>query len=204
MAKLAFRAQVLRAREAAIVAAAKHLLAAKGFDAMTVDEVAAEAGIAKASLYKHFDSKEAVAAAAMTRVVDTLLAALDELAAQASPDTPPLERLKAAMRWALQLNQAGELPALPAPNSSLLAALAAHAGYCERLAAANERVGAWVGAAQASGELNPELPAQALLWTLAACACGPLPGLLRRGGTHSDEQIAEFLLATCFDGLTKR
>jgi len=144
MAKLSFRTQVLRAREAAIVTAAKHLLAAKGFDAMTVDEVAAEAGIAKASLYKHFDSKEAIAAAAMTCVLDKLLAALGELAAQATPDTPPLDQLKAAVRWAVWLNQAGEMPALPAPNSSLLAALAAHAGYCERLAAAKERLGAWV------------------------------------------------------------
>jgi len=59
-------------------------------------------------------------------------------------------------------------------------------------------------AAQASGELNPELPAQVLLCTLAARACGPLPGLLRLTGDYSDEQIVEFLLATCFDGLTKR
>jgi len=34
---------------------------------MTVDEVAADVGIAKTSLYKHFESKEELAAAAMVR-----------------------------------------------------------------------------------------------------------------------------------------
>ena len=60
MAKLSFREQVLRAREDAIVSSVNRLLAEKGFDLMTVDEVAADVGIAKASLYKHFTSKEEI------------------------------------------------------------------------------------------------------------------------------------------------
>jgi TetR/AcrR family transcriptional regulator of autoinduction and epiphytic fitness len=69
-ARPSFRAQVLQAREDAIVDTVNRLLAEKGFDAMTVDLVAAEVGIAKASLYKHFASKEQLAAAAMVRVLD--------------------------------------------------------------------------------------------------------------------------------------
>jgi TetR/AcrR family transcriptional regulator, regulator of autoinduction and epiphytic fitness len=57
MARVSFKAQVLQVREDAIVASVNRLLAEKGFDAMTVDEVAADVGIAKASLYKHFTSK---------------------------------------------------------------------------------------------------------------------------------------------------
>jgi AcrR family transcriptional regulator len=52
---------VLQAREAAVLQAVDRLLAAKGFDATMVDAVAAEAGIAKASLHKHFKSKEDLA-----------------------------------------------------------------------------------------------------------------------------------------------
>ena len=59
MARLSFRIKVFQDREDAIVAAVKRLLAERGFDAMTVDQVAAEVGIAKASLYKHIASKEA-------------------------------------------------------------------------------------------------------------------------------------------------
>ena len=67
--KPSFKQRMLAAREDAIVQAVNRLLAEKGFEAMTVDEVAAQVGIAKASLYKHFPSKEDLAAAAMVRVM---------------------------------------------------------------------------------------------------------------------------------------
>jgi TetR/AcrR family transcriptional regulator of autoinduction and epiphytic fitness len=67
--KVSFKQQMLKAREEAIVQTVNRLLAEKGFEAMTVDEVAAQVGIAKASLYKHFASKEELAAAAMVRVM---------------------------------------------------------------------------------------------------------------------------------------
>ena len=50
MARLSYKEQIQRIREDAIVEAVNRLLATKGYDAMTVDEVAAEAGMAKASV----------------------------------------------------------------------------------------------------------------------------------------------------------
>jgi AcrR family transcriptional regulator len=55
--KPSFKQQMLQVREDTIVQTVNRLLAEKGFEAMTVDEVAAQVGIAKASLYKHFASK---------------------------------------------------------------------------------------------------------------------------------------------------
>ena len=68
-AKASFKQQMLRAREAAIIQAVNRLLAAKGFDAMTVEEVANQVGVAKASLYKHYPTKEDLAAAAMVSML---------------------------------------------------------------------------------------------------------------------------------------
>jgi len=79
MAKVSFKEQVLRAREDAIVVSVNRLLAEKGFDVMTVDEVAADVGIAKASLYKHFSSKEALAGAAMIAAIGFDTAAAEVL-----------------------------------------------------------------------------------------------------------------------------
>ena len=59
---------------------------------MTVDEVAADVGIAKASLYKHFPSKEALAAAAMVRLLQRTLAVVEQQAARA--EATPLQRLR--------------------------------------------------------------------------------------------------------------
>ena len=78
-AKKSFKTQMLEARELAITASVNRLLSEKGFDAMTVDEVAAEVGIAKASLYKHFNSKEELACAAMVLAMQKAQAFLENL-----------------------------------------------------------------------------------------------------------------------------
>ena len=77
-ARPSIRDQLQRVRQDAIVAAVNRLLATKGYDAMTVDEVAADAGLAKASLYKLFPSKEDLAGAAMVGVLDRALAFVDD------------------------------------------------------------------------------------------------------------------------------
>ena len=202
MTRLSFRQKVHLAREDAIIAAVKRLLAEKGFDQMTVDEVAAEVGIAKASLYKHFPSKEALAAAAMVQMMDLALAQV--ASQQALPATPAIDRLKAITRWTLQTQLAGEMPTLPAENSSLRNALIAHRGYMDGLMSLSDQLGAWIVQAQADGALNPALPPEAVLYTVYARACDPVLGFLKAGGNYSDTQIVEWVMATCFDGLRAR
>jgi AcrR family transcriptional regulator len=197
-----FREQVLRVREDAIVSAVNRLLAEKGFEAMTVDEVAADVGIAKASLYKHFPSKEELAAAAMVRVLDRALAFIDQEAAR--EDVRPIDHLKAVARWTMQVQVAGEMPSLPAQNSTLRTALMQHRAYLDRVMTVSERLGAWITAAQAAGEIDPRLPPEAVLYTLYARACDPVLSFLRAGGNLSDEQVIDVVLTTCFDGLATR
>lgn len=202
MAKVSFREQVLRAREDAIVDSVNRLLAQKGFDLMTVDEVAADVGIAKASLYKHFTSKEQLAAAAMVRVLDRALAFLATLPAE--PTEHALAQLKAVARWTMQVQLAGEMPSLPSQNSSLRTTLMTDRAYLDRLMAVSDRLGARITAAQAAGEIDPALPPEVVLYTLYARACDPVLGLLKLSGQYSDERIVEMLVATCFDGLARR
>jgi AcrR family transcriptional regulator len=202
MARLSFREQVLRVREDAIVASVNRLLAEKGFDLMTVDEVAADVGIAKASLYKHFPSKEALAAAAMVRVLQRALAVMDQQAAL--PRSRALDRLRGLVRWALEVQLAGEMPSLPSQNSSLRAELLASKLYLELLMQTSERLGEWIVQAQADGDIDPALPPEVVLYTVYARACDPVPGFLKAGGQHADAQIVDWVLTTCFNGLRAR
>lgn len=202
MGKLSFRDKLMQLREEAIVAAVNRLLAEKGFDAMTVDEVAAEVGIAKASLYKHFSSKEELGAAAMIRLLDEALAQIGAL--QARANVAPVDQLKDLARWAMRVQLAGAMPLLPAQNSALRATLMANSVYLDRLVEVSERLGAWIAAAQAAGDLNPALPCEVVLFTLFARACDPVLGLLKAGGNYADDRIIELLLSTCFDGLDAR
>ncbi len=199
MARLSFREQVLRVREDAIVSSVNRLLADKGFDLMTVDEVAADVGIAKASLYKHFASKEALAAAAMVRLLERLLAVLDQQAARA--EASAFQRLEAVIRWALMQQLAGEMPTVPSQNSSLRAELMANKAYLELLLQVSERLGTWIQQAQADGDIDPALPAEVVLLTVYARGCDPVPVFLKSSGNFSDEQITDWVMTVCLRGL---
>jgi TetR/AcrR family transcriptional regulator, regulator of autoinduction and epiphytic fitness len=193
-----FREQVLQAREDAIVASVSRLLAEKGFDLMTVDEVVADVGIAKASLYKHFTSKEELAAAAMVQV---LARTQDELARLRGLDLDALGRLKGVARWAYQQQLAGLMPLLPSQDSTLRATLVGNKAYMDRLMEVSDELGSWITEAQAQRQLDPTLPPELVLYTLFARACDPVLGVMRAGGNHSDEQIVDWLVSTCFKGL---
>ena len=198
--KVSFKQQMLKAREDAIIETVNRLLAEKGFEAMTVDEVASNVGIAKASLYKHFPSKEDLAAAAMVRVMQRAQTFLKTLPAVALP----LDNIRAVARWTMEVKLAGQMPSLPSQNSSLRATLMANRDYMDGLIEVSDTLGAWIEAAQAAGTLNPGLPAIAVLYTLYARACDPVLEFLKMGGQHSNEQIVELVLSTCFDGLNAR
>nr|WP_315849259.1 helix-turn-helix domain-containing protein [uncultured Rhodoferax sp.] len=199
-AKISFKQQMLQAREDAIIRAVNLLLAEKGFEAMTVDEVAANVGIAKASLYKHFPSKEDLAAAAMAHLMGQAQAFLDTLPA----DQAPLAKLRAVVRWTMGLKLGGEMPSLPSQNSTLRATLMGHKAYMDGLMDVSDRLGAWIVAAQAQGLINPKLPAIAVLYTLYARACDPVLEFLKMGELQTDDEIIELVLSTCFDGLNAR
>ncbi|MDO3645767.1 TetR/AcrR family transcriptional regulator [Nocardia mangyaensis] len=82
------------ARRQEILAAAVRVFARKGFAAARIDDVAAEAGIAKGSVYLYFDSRDALLEAAFdahaARVADTLAGADDS--------AEPLDQLATLIR----------------------------------------------------------------------------------------------------------
>ncbi|WP_299512495.1 helix-turn-helix domain-containing protein [uncultured Limnohabitans sp.] len=198
--KKSFKVQMLAAREAAIIQSVNRLLAEKGFDVMTVDEVAAEVGIAKASLYKHFNSKEELACAAM---VTAMRRAQDVIQAM-DPQLAPLDKLKAVTRWTMTLKLQGLMPSLPSQNSSLRATLMGSKDYMDGLMEVSDALGGWIEAAQEQGQINKTLPAVAVLYTLFARACDPVLEFLKMGEQHTHEQILDLVMSTCFDGLNAR
>jgi len=205
--KKSFKAQMLEAREQAITASVNRLLSEKGFDAMTVDEVAAEVGIAKASLYKHFNSKEELACAAMVQAMqkaEAFLLDLNQAEAQAPTSCGPMNKLMATARWVLQLKLAGEMPSLPSQNSTLRASLMASKPYMDGLMKVSDMLGAWILQAQKEGFINAALPPLAVLYTVYARACDPVVEFLKMSELHTDEEIIDIIMTTCFAGLSAR
>ncbi len=81
------------ARHAAILEALDQLSGERGFANVTMDDLADRVGISKATLYQHFESKDAMLAELMLGHEDAFLASLDAIAEQ-----PPVEQLKHIMR----------------------------------------------------------------------------------------------------------
>lgn len=196
--KLSFKQQQLIVRENAIVDATNNLLAKKGFEMMTMDEVAAEVGIAKASLYKHFPSKEALAAAAMIRLLENTLAFVRGLAT----DRAPIDQLKGVLQWALEIRMKGGLPTLPSENTSLREALLNNTRYISRLMDLNELMCELIERARADGKIRKDLPTEVVLFTIYARSCDPTLDYLRGNEQYTVDQVINFLLSTCFDGLS--
>ena len=73
-------------RKQAILDAALDVFAECGFEAARLDDVAARAGVAKGTVYLHFDDKEALFEEVVRSAVSPILERLDALAA--APDLP--------------------------------------------------------------------------------------------------------------------
>ena len=65
-------------------------------------------------------------------------------------------------------------------------------------------LGGWIVKAQQDGFINASLPPLAVLYTLYARACDPVVEFLKMSELHTDEQIIEIIMTTCFAGLNAR
>lgn len=78
-----------------ILDAAERLLGRFGYRKMTVDDIAAEAGIGKGTVYLSFPSKEEVVLSTVDRIVARVCAAMEE---KAGRDASAPDRLRAMLR----------------------------------------------------------------------------------------------------------
>jgi AcrR family transcriptional regulator len=198
--KIPFKKQQFEAREEAILDAVNQLLSDKGFDLMTMDDVADAVGVAKGSLYKHFSSKEKLAAAAMSRLLTQTLDVLDKFPAEWSAG----RKLEEILRWTLQHRIRGGVPHLPSTRGSLQRALMLDLTYMSVAIKTNKRFYALVREAREAGELNDGLHEDAVVYTLYARSCDPTLEYLQRAGSISDEDIVEAMVRTTFSGLKTR
>ena len=199
MKKLTFKQRMMLERESLIIETVNHLLATKGYDAMTVDEIADTVGIAKASLYRHFPSKEALGMAALVDIMHKALEVINQLNAT---DQTAIDKLKALTQWAMRLKLAQKMPNLPSENSQLRELLIANDDYTNNLVMLSDSIGEWIEQAQAEGKLQSNIPGLAILYTLYARACDPVLGFLRSSQLYDDDEIITIVTRTCFEGIT--
>jgi AcrR family transcriptional regulator len=100
MAKQARTPQARQAREQAIMAAALDQFSQVGFEAARLDDIAAQAGIAKGTIYLYFESKERLLEALVAATISAPLEALEKSVAAST--APASELLRAFGRFMAQ------------------------------------------------------------------------------------------------------
>jgi len=194
--KLSFKDQAFKLRENAILDAATSVLGSKGYDLMTMDDVAGAVGISKPSLYKHFKSKEDLVGEALIRLID---GAIDFLA-QLDDTLSPKGKLATLLEWALRVRLDGGLPFLPSTSAHVRDMLMRNLKYVTRVLKLNGQIEKLVLAAQKNGELDAALPSDVILFSYYARTCDPAVEYLQRFSKMSNEDIVRHMLQVAFDG----
>ena len=192
-----YRLRQLEMREAAIVDAAHQLLGKLGYEDMTMDIVAAEVGIAKASLYKHFASKEQLASRTMIRLFNRTG---EQLAALPSGLNAG-QKMRAMLEWALRERLKGGIPHLPSTNGALEQSLMTDEAYLAALFTLNAALSSLVDSAKAEGAINSALPTDFVVTAVYARTCDPTLEYMLRGNTYSGDEIVNYMLNAFFLGI---
>jgi AcrR family transcriptional regulator len=99
------------AADAAILDATRELLASEGWAGLTVEGVAARAGVAKTTVYRRFASRTELAVAGVAQLVDAAMVPVD-------PECAPEEQIRRSIR------AVAEVYRIPAARAAYLAVLA--------------------------------------------------------------------------------
>ena len=160
MAGLTVKERQHLAREDAIVESAHEMLAEQGYEKMNMDDLAKRVGVAKATLYQHFPSKEDVLVGVIVRLMRQ---GESQLFSETNSDLSPLTQLDRGLRACLnnrvQLWQGNV--AMQNPNM-----IKGHERYREQYNSMFERLRTLIDQAKAHGEINPAIVTPVIVHTI--------------------------------------
>lgn len=155
------RRQLLRDE---IVSAAQMLLAERGHKSMSMDDLAAQVGVSKPTLYSYFGTKDEIVVAVAMRLIHPLLLVLEADLI----DQTPIERLAVFLATAVQLQIDAGYFGLQIWIPEVLELLHAYRESAECLQRIDSAVVKLVQAAFDQGEIDPDLDQATVVRSLYA------------------------------------
>ncbi len=141
-----------QARGEAILEAAFALMVEQGYDALTMEALAARVGISRQTLYHHFSSRDDIA----LRAVLTLMAQGLQAIQSFDPALAPIERLRRIVHWMLESRFQPARAALVKVRHSLMT-VKSHPDYRRAFEQRAEVLSQIVASAQEAGEIRADL-----------------------------------------------
>jgi AcrR family transcriptional regulator len=184
-------------RENAILEAARHLLAEKGYQGMTMDDLATRVGIAKGSLYQHFRSKEELIGAALVAFMDRISDYVDTL----PPAQPAIERIKLTCRKALTMRFQDGFPDILGAKIFVKETLTCHPAYTASSKRLVLALAALFDGAKKQGDVASDIPTELLVHATIGRMREPELDSLIAQGRVQPEEIVDFLVQMFLGGV---
>lgn len=175
------------------------LLTEKGFYAMAMEDLAEQVGIAKATLYQHFATKEDLVAAVILRDMDRFVARLSDSAAAAG--RRPIDRLADALAWVIETRHAQDEPEFTAGSEEFFRLFHNRSDFAEGQHRCWQSLSTLVEEAKAGGQIKAGLPTPVIAAVFFSIAVGHLFGLIVRERLVSRQELAEALRTLFFEGI---
>jgi AcrR family transcriptional regulator len=187
------RKQMLRDE---ILDAARALLAEKGYAAMSMDELAAQVGISKPTLYSHFPNKtkDDIVVATALREMERFAALIEA----GSVEQTPLQRLIWVMRKLIQLHREKDHMELRPWTPEIFKLLCSREEALACMRRIEAGIIALIQAGIANGEIDPSLDPAIVASAFYALGNAMRFGRLSRGGLSNPAGAAD-TLATIFE-----
>jgi AcrR family transcriptional regulator len=144
------RQQLLREE---ILEAARALLSEKGYVAMSMDELAAQVGISKPTLYSHFSTKDDIVVKTVVREMEHFIALIESDAGGQSP----LQRLMLVLRKFIQLHAEKDRMEPQSWTPELFQLLCSREEALSCMRRIDAAIIALVQSGMAAGEIDPQL-----------------------------------------------
>jgi AcrR family transcriptional regulator len=183
----------LQLREAQIIESAARLIDRVGYTHLTMDMLSEEVGIAKATLYQHFKSKEDV-------MVGSTLRALDNLERfMASATGSAVEQLRAIMHYMMLSNyNANGFPTM-VMHDEVLHLFSGHPEIGAKFQTLNAALFGLVEQAKGEGDIAAELPSEVVITMMMNTI--PVSRARMVYPTQSQETLVTHTLRIFFHGL---
>ena len=182
------RKQMLRDE---ILDASRTLLAEKSYAAMSMDELAAQVGISKPTLYSYFANKDELVVATTVREMEHLLALIEAN----SDGRTPLQRLTHLMRAIIHFHLDRTALAVRQLSPELIHLLQEHEESLACIRRIDSAIMALVQAAIAAGEIDPQLDPATVAPAFYALTTAPKLAQISKGLAPNPTAVVDTLVA---------
>ena len=177
-------------RQSEIISAARKVFAEKGYMAATVDEIAAEAALAKGTIYVYFDSKEQIYNAVLENDLDALRArTLEQIAAAGAAREKISAYVNARFKYCEERRDFFRIMYIEPSSSPVLSKAKAREWLREPV----HQLAVAIESAIAQKLISP-WPPELLAWTVADLTTGALQRRLAGTPTTTAREDADFLI----------